>query len=77
MYKKRAFSGTSSAPADEPQIVELSHLILHHRRGVPQLGTVVLVVSRPHSHHGPIPDVPKRDHLERHRQRLIRPPMRR
>ena len=54
---------TSTASTDEPKIVELGHLILHHR------GT--------HCHQGPVTDLAQGYHLERYRKRLVRPPMRR
>ena len=58
---------TSSAPSDEPQVVELGHLVLHDGAAVPQLRTEVLVVAGPHRDHGAVPHVAQRHHLERHR----------
>jgi len=66
---------TSAAPADEPQVVELGHLVLHHRRAVAQLRTVVLIVARPHGDHRSVHDVAQRDDLEGHRQRLVAAPV--
>ena len=60
-----SFSLTSSRPADEPEIVELGHLVLHDGRAVPQLGAVVLVVARSQCDYRPVRHVAQRDHLER------------
>lgn len=50
---------TSSTPAYEAQVVKAGHLVLHHRRGVPQLGRVVLVVSGHHRDQSPVGHVTK------------------
>lgn len=55
---------TSSTPAHEAQVVEAGHLVLHHGRGVPQLGRVVLVVPGHHRHQGPVGHIPKSHHLQ-------------
>ena len=68
---------TPSAPADEPEVVELGHLILHEGRRVPELGAAVLVVTRAHGHHRAVADLAEGHHLERHRQSLVRAPVRR
>jgi hypothetical protein len=72
-----ADSLTSSAPADEPQIVELGDLVLHDGRRVSQLGAVVLVVAGLDGDDGAVADVAESDHLEGDRQRLVGPPVRR
>ena len=54
---------TSSRPSDEPEIVELGHLVLHDGRAVAQLRTVVLIVARPQCHDRPVRHVAQRDHL--------------
>ena len=56
---------TSARPPDEPEIVELGHLVLHDGRAVPQLGAVVLIVARSQGHYRPVRHVAQRDHLER------------
>lgn len=68
---------TSTASTDEPKIVELGHLILHHRGGISQLRAAILVVPCTHCHQGPVTDLAQGYHLERYRKRLVRPPMRR
>ena len=50
-------------------------MVLHRGRVVPQLGATVLVVPGPHSHYGTVTDFRQRDHFERHRQRLVGPPV--
>lgn len=54
---------TSPAAAHEAEVVEARHLVLHHARGVPQLGRVVLVVARHHRDHRPVGYVPQGHHL--------------
>ena len=66
---------TSSGSADESEVVELGHLVLHDGRAVPQLGAVVLVVAGAERDDGAVVDVAQRDHLERHRKRLVRAPV--
>ena len=61
------------APPDKPEIVELGHVVLHHGRVVPQLPTEVLVVAGPEGDHGAVANLAEGDHLEGHRQRLVRP----
>lgn len=58
---------TSAAPSHEAQVVEPGHLVLHHGRGVPQLGRVVLVVAGHHGDQGPVGDVTKGHDLHRAR----------
>lgn len=68
---------TSSAAAHEAEVVEAGHLVLHHARGVAQLGRVVLVVARHHRHHRPVGYVSQGDHLSeaaRKVKRFNRPP---
>lgn len=50
---------TSAAPSDEAQVVEPGHLVLHHGRGVPQLGRVVFVIAGHNGDQSPVGDVPK------------------
>lgn len=54
---------TSPAAAHEAEVVEARHLVLHHARGVPQFGRVVLVVARHHRHHRPVGYVTQGNHL--------------
>jgi len=67
---------TSAAPADEPQIVELGHLVLHQGSAVAQLRAKVLVVARSYGHGRAVRNLAERHHLERHRKRLVGPPVR-
>ena len=53
-----------AAPADDPQVVELGHVVLHHLRVVPQLSAKVLVVPDPQVDHRPVLYVTQRDHFE-------------
>ena len=66
---------TSPASPDEPQIVELGHLVLHEGGRVPQLGAAILVVARANGDQRAVPDLAESDHLERDREGLVRPPM--
>lgn len=66
---------TSAAAAHESQIVELGHLVLHEGGAVPQLGAIVLVVSGAYGDDRAVRHLTQRDHLERDRKRLVRPPM--
>lgn len=61
---------TSSTPAHEAQVVEAGHLVLHHGRGVPQLGRVVLVVSGHHRDQGPVGHITKSHDLQAGQSRL-------
>ena len=54
---------TSAAAANEAKVVEARYLVLHHTRGVPQLGGVVLVVARHDGHNSPIGYVSQGNHL--------------
>lgn len=65
----------SAAAANEAKVVEARYLVLHHTRGVPQLGGVVLVVARHDGHNSPIGYVSQGNHLEGDRQRLVAPPV--
>ena len=64
-----------AAPADDPQVVELGHVVLHHLRVVPQLSAKVLVVPDPQVDHRPVLYVTQRDHFESRRQGFVRPPV--
>lgn len=68
---------TAPAPADEPQVVELGHLVLHHRRAVPELRTAILIIPGTHCHQRPIAYITECHHFKRHWQSFVRPPMRR
>ena len=57
----------SSRPADESEIVELCHLVLHDGGAVAKLAAVVLVVAGSQGDEGAVHDVAQRDHLECHR----------
>lgn len=67
---------TSSGTADEPQVVEFGHLILHQRGAVAQFRAKVLVVARAYCDRCTVRHLAQRDHFERHRQRLVGPPVR-
>lgn len=54
---------TSATAAHKAKVVETRYLVLHHTRGVPQLGGVVLVVARHHRDNGPIRYVSQSNHL--------------
>lgn len=66
---------TTPTAADESQIVEFGHLILHHRRTVAQLGAPVLVVARVYRDHRAVAHVRQRHHLEGDRQRFVAAPV--
>ena len=42
------------APPDDPEVVELGHIVLHHLGVVPQLPTKVLIVADSQVHHRPV-----------------------
>ena len=63
------------APADDPEIVELGHIVLHHLGVVPQLPTKVLVVPNSQVHHRSVLNVTQRNHFESRRKGLVRPPV--
>lgn len=69
------FSLTSPTPADEPQVVELGNLILHHSRAVPEFCGAVLVVAGSNGDQRPISDFSKSDHFERHWESFVGPPV--
>ena len=66
---------TSATPADEPEVIKLGHLILHDRRAVSKLRTIVLVVACPHSDQGAVQHVPQGHHFEGDRQSLVGSPV--
>lgn len=68
---------TSAAAADESQVIEFRHLVLHDSRAVPQLRTVILVVTSTHGDHSTIAHVTEGYYFEGYRQRLVGAPMRR
>ena len=70
------FELTSATSSDEPQVIELCHLILHESSRVPQFRATVLIISRPHGDKGAITDLPQSHHFESHRQSFIRTPVR-
>lgn len=60
----REVSGlTSAAAPHEAQVVEARHLVLHHTRGVTQLGWIILVVARHDCDHCAVRYVSQSDHL--------------
>ena len=52
------------APPDDPQVVELGHVVLHHLRVVPQLPTKVLIVADSQVDHCAVLYVTQRNHFE-------------
>ena len=52
-----------AAPSNEPQVVELGHVVLHDGRVVAQLAAEVLVIPRPQGHHRAVSHLAQRDHL--------------
>lgn len=58
---------TSTASADEPQVVELGYLILHQSRGISQLGAAILIVTGAHGHQGTVAHLAESHDLERYR----------
>lgn len=67
---------TSTASADEPQVVELGDLILHQSRRISQLGAAVLIVTSANGHKGAVAHLAESHDLECHRESLVGPPMR-
>ena len=61
------------AAANDPQIIELCHVVLHDRGVVSQLAAEVFIVADAQIDNCPILDVAQRDHLEGHRQCLVGP----
>lgn len=54
---------TSSAAADETQVVETGHLVLDGGRGVSELGRIILIVAGHHSDKCAVRDVAEGNHL--------------
>lgn len=54
---------TSSAAADETQVVETGHLVLDGSRGVSELGRIILIVTGHHSDQCAVRDVAEGNHL--------------
>lgn len=54
---------TSSAAADETQVVETCHLVLDGGRGVAEFGRIVLIVAGHHSDQRSVRDVTEGNHL--------------
>ena len=63
------------APPDDPEVVELGHVVLHHLGVVPELPTKVLIVADSQVHHRPVLNVTQRNHFESRGKGLVRPPM--
>ena len=63
------------APPDDPEVVELGHVVLHHLGVVPQLPTKVLIVADSQVHHRPVLNVTQGNHFESRGKGLVRPPM--
>lgn len=66
---------TSSASADEPQIVKLGDLILHQSRRISKLGTTILIIASAYSHQGTVAYFAESYNFESHRKSFIRPPV--
>ena len=64
-----------AAPADDPQVVELGHVVLHDGRVVEELAAEVLVVADPQTAHSAVLDITEGDHFKGHRQGLVAPPV--
>lgn len=54
---------TSAAAPHEAQVIEACHLVLHHTRGVAQLGWIILVVARHDRDHCAVRYVSQSNHL--------------
>jgi hypothetical protein len=54
----------AAAAANNPQIIELCHIVLHDGGVVAQLTAKVLVVPHPQVHHRPVVNVAQRYHLK-------------
>lgn len=54
---------TSSAAADETQVVETGHLVLDGGRGVSELGRIILIVAGHYSDQSAVRDVAEGNHL--------------
>ena len=67
---------TSSRPSDEPQIVELGHVVLDDGGGVPQLGAPVFIVAGADGDQSAVLDAAEADDAEGRRQRLVGAPVR-
>ena len=63
------------APPDDPEVVELGHVVLHHLRVVPQLPAKVLIVPDSQVDHRAVLDVTQGDHFESRRKGLVRSPV--
>ena len=63
------------APPDDPEVVELGHVVLHHLRVVPQLPAKVLIVPDSQVDHRAVLDVTQCDHFESRRKGLVRSPV--
>ena len=61
----------SPAAANKPQIIEFSHLVLHHSRCVAQFTAVVFIVAGLNGHQGSIGYVVQDDNFKGARQTLI------
>ena len=65
----------AAATPNNPQIVELGHIVLHYGCVVPQLAAKVLVVADPQVHHRPVLHVAEGDDLEGHGEGLVGAPV--
>ena len=63
------------APPDDPEVVELGHVVLHHLGVVPQLPAKVLIVPDSQVDHRAVLDVTQCDHFESRRKGLVRSPV--
>ena len=52
-----------AAASDEPEVVELGHVVLHDGRVVAQLAAEVLIIPRPQGHNCAVRHLAQRNHL--------------
>ena len=74
---KEASECTASAAPDEAQVVELGDALADDARGVLELGAEVLIVAGHQRDARAVRHRVQHEHAERHRQRLVRAPVRR
>ena len=64
-----------AAASDEPQVVELGHVVLHDGRVIAQLAAKIFIVSSPEADYNSVLDITEGDHFESHWQSLVTPPV--
>ena len=74
-YKEADKGRTSSGTADEPEIVELGHVVLHDGRGVAEFGAPVLVVAGADGDQSAVVDSAEANDAKSRRQRLVGAPV--